>query len=529
MKKNLLSLAMLACAATGTASAEEFYLIKDGKLQSGVEVVDYVKAEEQPTFESGVEAPDGSAASLLKLNVKYKDARFYIPEGVDLSKYWNVEIEFYFKDGDIDVTKHCGTNKWAVINMGFAADTVGGISTIDQGFCQNAFDVKLKNKPDTWNVEKQFIYAPPAEKAFKYFVLGWQRQILAQDSIGPTYIKNLKFYGKGTRPFFAEDFNTQAAYSDVLDGAQTYVVQGTFMDNEIEEEDPIRTNNINILLNQHCNLPIYSGCAEGATKRQTGVLFRRLFEDTGSDGSNIYDCEHLHSINLVSSSVRTGRKGRTFFLVPTAGVEKAEGFTLDYIIKWDASKFATETVNQKTSKDSLDMRVFYAFVDDAIEANTCEMTPAFKEGALLSDRWTAHHVEFANNLNGKKYIAIIFDEPKTFSYCVDDIQLAATNLSLVGATVEAHPVGVVAYETVAKTGVNNINAEIAAEVSPVPATDIVTVSNEGVTKVEVLNAAGAVVASANGNQVNVANLTNGIYVIKAYAAEGILIAKIIKN
>ena len=95
------------------------------------------------------------------------------------------------------------------------------------------------------------------------------------------------------------------------------------------------------------------------------------------------------------------------------------------------------------------------------------------------------------------------------------------------AVVEPHPVGVVAYSMVAD--VKNVASDANISVSPVPATDVVTVNNEGVEKVEVLNAAGSVVASAVGNEVNVASLAKGVYVIKAFTAEGVLFAKIIKK
>ena len=215
-------------------------------------------------------------------------------------------------------------------------------------------------------------------------------------------------------------------------------------------------------------------------------------------------------------------------MIPTAGLEQAEAFTLDYICKWDGSKASIENFTDDTPADSLEMKVYYAFVDDAVEANTCDMKPGFKQGDLLRQIWTPYHVDIPNEIGSKKYIALIFDRPNFFSYCIDNIRIAATNnLNLSSAVVEPHPVGVVAYSMVAD--VKNVASDANISVSPVPATDVVTVNNEGVEKVEVLNAAGSVVASAVGNEVNVASLAKGVYVIKAFTAEGVLFAKIIKK
>lgn len=529
MNKHLLSIALLAGTALGSANAGEYYLIKDGKLHEGVEIMEYAKPTENTIVEETT-APDGTPAVYLKGQTLYKDTRFYIPEGIDLSKYWNVEIEFYFKDGDLDVEGHKGENKWSVIDMGYIADTITvGKKTndrLDDTFCQNRFDVKFKDKADTWNVEHQMIYPPATENAFKCFVLGWQRQILRQDSIGPVYIKNLKFYSDGNRPFFAEDFNTPAAFSSYFSEFQSFSVQGDWADEDVIED--LNSENVNILTNQHCGLPLYSGSIPGAKKGQTEVGLRRLWEDEGTDGSGYYDSELLQSISLSKVNGRMGRKGRSYFLIPTAGLENAEGFTFDYLCKWDGSKAAQEHFSDDTPADSLGMKIYYAYVDDPVEANTCEMKPAFNDGDLLRQIWTPYHVTVPNEMGNKKYIALIFDMPNFFSYCVDNIRIAATNnLNLGSAVVEPHPVGVVAYSMVAD--VKNVASDAAISVSPVPATDVVVVNNEGVEKVEVVATTGAVVASANGNQVNVAALANGVYVIKAYTAEGVLFAKIIKK
>ena len=78
--------------------------------------------------------------------------------------------------------------------------------------------------------------------------------------------------------------------------------------------------------------------------------------------------------------------------------------------------------------------------------------------------------------------------------------------------------------------VENVEADVEdAVVYPNPATDVIFVNNEGVESVEVLNTLGTVVASAVGNEVNVANLASGLYIVKGNTANGVVTAKIIKK
>ena len=58
---------------------------------------------------------------------------------------------------------------------------------------------------------------------------------------------------------------------------------------------------------------------------------------------------------------------------------------------------------------------------------------------------------------------------------------------------------------------------------------VISVNNEGVESVEILNTLGTVVASAVGNEVNVANLASGLYIVKGNTANGVVTAKIVKK
>ena len=65
-------------------------------------------------------------------------------------------------------------------------------------------------------------------------------------------------------------------------------------------------------------------------------------------------------------------------------------------------------------------------------------------------------------------------------------------------------------------------------VYPNPAEDVLNV-NVDAEKVEVLNLAGAVVASANTNSVQVSNLVAGMYIVKVYTNNNVVVKQFIKK
>ena len=71
------------------------------------------------------------------------------------------------------------------------------------------------------------------------------------------------------------------------------------------------------------------------------------------------------------------------------------------------------------------------------------------------------------------------------------------------------------------------DAKASIVVTPNPATEVITVA--GAEKIEVIALNGSVVASANGEQANVAALAAGAYIVKATTAEGVAYATIIKK
>lgn len=72
-----------------------------------------------------------------------------------------------------------------------------------------------------------------------------------------------------------------------------------------------------------------------------------------------------------------------------------------------------------------------------------------------------------------------------------------------------------------ETGVEEAPAEIAAKIAiyPNPTSDILTVNTEA-SKMEVYSLNGSLVAEVEGNQINVASLANGLYIVRIFTEDG---------
>ena len=531
MKKHLLSFALLA-GLVATASADEFYVIKDGKLVDGVEVLEYDDPTDGPKVEETT-APDASAAVSVTHQKYCTEARFYVANGIDLTRTWELEIEYYYEA--VDSIMHSGANKWEVINFGLHTDTVGGKYTLSGVVSDNTFNVKNKAKANTWNVEKQFVYTPNNINTVKEIVFGWQRQLGQTDeeeilNAKPVYIKNLKFVGEGNKPFFYEDFDSYgfgAHYGDGAAGVNYYVVTGDEV--TVYSGSTVDPATKDIAQNPFkCQLNWYTvqDMTVNQSKKQVSLNLVRLFEDKGSDGSGYYDTELLHALSLnrpTNTGTRSaaGLNGRAFVLIPTCGLEGTTNISVDFLSKWKSSE-TTEAFAE--SADSLVLPIKYAYVDDAIEASTCDLTLVTEEP--LSSIWAAYSAKIPYT-SSKKYLALVFDKAEFLSYVVDNIRLTSDAVSAPQITEEVvYPAQFECYTA----SVDNVEADVEeAVVYPNPATDVISVGNEGVESVEVLNTLGAVVASAAGNQVNVANLASGLYIVKGNTANGVVTAKIVKK
>ena len=214
----------------------------------------------------------------------------------------------------------------------------------------------------------------------------------------------------------------------------------------------------------------------------------RMWEANGSDGSNFMDDENYHALLVPKGGADISIQG---IEIPAdnAGVIYFKAYIKN---KWEEGsgfEFATDEQRLIPAFIKFDNGTEVALTDSLMEGTWEQVTNAIAipAGATTAD--------------------LIFKSNSEFGYLVDNIRMGIT---WGGDKVAA------------------ISSDLAIEVSPNPASDIITVSGD-VEKIEVIALNGAIVASAEGNQANIAALAAGSYIVKAYTAEGIAFKSIIKK
>ncbi len=555
--KHLLSLALATGFSLCSSFATEQYLIKDGKLVDGIEILKYGLGEDgKPAGDSLIDAstaPDGTTAVEIQHYSTYNGVRFYTPAGIDLNKTWNVEVEFYYTPTSIDTAVLFGS-KYAGIDMALIDDTTGDKYGWASGFAQIPFDVKAENTPDVWNTKSDYIYGNPNVTLAKCFVFCWGRQTALQGENNRVWIKNLKFVGEGNKPFFAENYDYACEnYNDGLSKYENYLVKvdGT-LSAAVNGELGLTGGAMPIAL--FANADTVRGTVMKASKFH--IATQRLWEDRGTDGSD-YDCDLMQGLCFLSHNTTSLAANQVsgFYLIPTEGLSNVKSFNVDFKYKWYAP--AKDGLTATTSEDSTLLPVGIMFVDSIQEiapkinsigyatAGSAAFTP---DASFLTDAtgatlhipgsWASASVKPITMNATKKYIALYFGNA-LFAYQIDNLRLTAIGegdgLSMTGVTTSTDAYvagglnGVVSY-TMAATG-GDVETVLSQSLSiyPNPANDVVTVTNEGVTNITVISLSGAAVAQASGNKINVSNLAKGVYIVKAYSAKGVITGTIIKK
>jgi hypothetical protein len=221
------------------------------------------------------------------------------------------------------------------------------------------------------------------------------------------------------------------------------------------------------------------------------ITFPRSWEANGHDGSFFMDDENYHALSVPAggADIRIDDIEIPELAPGMGGKISLKAFMKN---KWaEGSGFESATDEQ---------RVIPAVVefDNGATVNITD--------SLMDGQWD-HIVSLIAVPAGAKTLSLVFKSNANYGYLVDNIHLGV------------HEGG---------DNVADIESDLAIEVSPNPATDIITVSGD-VEKIEVIALNGAIVASAEGNQANIAALAAGSYIVKAYTAEGIAFKSIIKK
>ena len=466
-KRNLLAIAALSCFAF-SANAEEYWVIKDGKLNEDITIMPNTT---DAVFDDLKPGNATTGASYLHKENPYKDVQIDLTNfPVSLKSTWILEMEYKVPATALDPTgPHSdlwgGMKPMFIFAMYPEKEKNGEKVEFDCNIAPVRIDIdgKFSAQADTWTTVRKYVYANPSVDSCKVLTLSYCREVA--DVMDPVYIKNLKFIdcNGASKSFYAEDF-------EAVGSARFQVYLDNTCYGKLRDKD------------------VAGGKIWGSSDL---ITFVRSWENNGHDGSFFMDTENKYAL-----SVPAGGADIRIDDIEIPELDPGMGGKISFKAfmknKWaEGSGFELATDEQ---------RVIPAIVefDNGATVNITD--------SLMDGQWD-HIVSLIAVPAGAKTLSLVFKSNANYGYLVDNIHLGV------------HEGG---------DNVADIESELAIEVSPNPATDIITVSGD-VEKIEVIALNGAVVASAEGNQANIAALAAGSYIVKAYTAEGVAIKMIIKK
>ena len=463
-KRNLLAMAVLSCFAF-TANAAEYWVIKDGKLNENIVIMPNAS---DPVIDELKDGDATTGASYKHNEVAYKDVQLDLAKlPVSLKSTWVLEMEYKVPATALDPTgPHSGLwgGKKPMFIFGMYPET-DEYYDVTNAPIRIDIDGKFTAQADTWTTVRKYVYANPSVDSCKILTLSYCREI--EESLDPIYIKNLKFVdcNGASKSFYAEDF------------------QGVGVARFKEYLD-------NTCFGRLRDKDVAGGKIWGSSDV---ISFVRSWENNGHDGSFFMDSENKHAL-----------------LVPAGGADiRIDDIEIPEMDPRMGGKISFKAyMKNKWVEDS----GFESATDEqrvipaVIEFDNGATEPIQITDSLMDGQWD-HIVSLIAVPAGTKTLSLVFKSNANYGYLVDNIHLGV------------HEGG---------DNVADIESDLAIEVSPNPATDIITVSGD-VEKIEVIALNGAIVASAEGNQANIATLVAGAYIVKAYTAEGIAFKSIIKK
>ena len=462
-KRNLLAIAALSCFAF-SANAEEYWVIKDGKLNEDIVIMDRTDA----VFDVLKPGNATTGASYQHNENQYKDVQLDLQKfPVSLKSTWIMEMEYKVPATALDPTgphSDLWGGKKPMFIFGMYPEVVGTTFDVTKAPIRIDIDGKFFAQADTWTTVRKYIYANPSVDSCKALTLSYCREVA--DVMDPVYIKNLKFIDGegGQKPFYAEDFECVG-----------------------NSRLPVYSDNT--------NFGKFKGTQLAGGKQVSSddlINASRAWEENGYDGSSFMfmDDENYHALKVPAAGADITIAGIEIPAELSNGGEIA--FKAFIKNAWaEGSGFESATDEQRIIPATIKF-------DNGTEIQITD--------SLMDGQWDAINTVIAVPA-GAKTLDLIFKSNSDFGYLVDNIRIGANWIG---------------------DNVATIASDIEIEITPNPASDIITVSGD-VEKIEVIALNGAVVASAEGNQANIAALAAGSYIVKAYTAEGIAIKMIIKK
>jgi len=574
IKKVLLAGSVLSLAAAVNAGEKEFYVIKDGKMVNCEFVKGDVADDMQTIIKESKNDAGDDMVEIVNPAEKYTAGWVYLPEAIDLNQAWILDVEYYFNK-DINFS---GENiKREGLSFDLMADTipVDG-ATWATSRAQEEYRISHVSIDCTWrdfidlvdgdtvtnnygvgklrNVRK-YVYSSlllpkgVAKRGDANKVKAIFMSIFPEGGVEAScFIKNLKFVSEGTKPFYADKLAPLAGEGTIYIGSVSNYIYGTYASNDLEKQetskkfpafDPNKMVGQQLFLAKSSD-PYYSYMGSDRMYCETGEQREAGFFDTEygflpylkaatEDNERVDESGNLSDAVIriplgegavdktISVAMRLGHNaGTSGDLTPYADYiagSKDIAFPVEYRFEsGNAAKVSSAT-------DWTAFRPTYTKGgDDFVDSIPTMMSMVYGDVELPSKDYN--------------YISLRFRTNDVISYMFTDLRLTGdknawpvkTNDVVLGKDFA----GFMIPEN-PKSGVENVIAKGEVSIYPNPATDVITVSNEGVKSVAIYTVAGALVASSESNSVNVASLANGIYVVKANTEAGVITGQIIKK
>jgi hypothetical protein len=576
IKKILLASSVLSLAFASNAAEKEFYVIKDGKMVNCEFIPSSTSTIENSYEVYETQNSKGEDMVLVKNpDTLYKSAFLYLPEAIDLSEAWNLVFEYYFEEGT-ELTDNCYKKECWKFDLLADTTSVKGAKfnyspsqkeyriahvSIDSWFRDfYTYDGK-KSVLDNHGVGEvrsvtKYVYSNPllpaevAERGdgnkVKVIYLAMFPESGAEIK---GYIKNLKFVSDGTKPFYADKMTLLGGEGTIFAKSIDNYVYGTnggkYNDAKIGELEYV----------------------EGELKNPTKMYGQQLFVSNSLQGDgNKLDCDRMYCdygeqggvdfldseygfLPYMGKAIKDARLDIDG-VVADAQLRIPLGDAVDKTISiamrlgHNAGTTGGKTPYADYKADSKDIRFPVEYRFESGDAQTIssktdwkQFTPSYEKGGkdLIDSIPPMMSMVYGDvELPSKEYtyITLRFIPNDVISYMFGDIRLTGDTKSW-PKKAKDFELGedYLGYKipTSFHSDVKNIVAKGEISIYPNPATDVITVTNEGVNSVAVYSVAGSLVASSESNVVNVANLVKGIYVVKANTEAGVITGQIIKK
>lgn len=405
----LLAFSFIASVASTFAGAQgdgNYWIIKDGRLCSDVEIVPYSGRRQsfsnylKDTVVNGENVMYYQQRSNLFLDVKLKLDSL---NPMDLSKNYVMVLEYLIPSETVTLID---SNKTSVDKKPlFIIGMENSYKTIEDSpnppRCSISMFVDAKYGPfDTWVTAKKYVYDNPAIKTIGGMVFSYAREVKKDIEVYPL-IKNFYFekFENVDKPFYAENFDNYKL--------------GNFYD----ESFRLNVNQIEIVTFNGDIKPTLSEADIAKAKADETVpfvIFRDFLPDSlnGQDGSGYYDCEILHALQ-----VEPQRDSIVF-----AGISIPEGCTKIYTqmltkMHKNEGRWVIDSADSLAALDQ-DMPIRMKFDNGEVVDVTEDP---------LKKQWTLYNGEVPVP-NGAKTVDLIFGSLKV-GYLVDEIMLTTKPLN----------------------------------------------------------------------------------------------------